>query len=238
MIGGLMSLGPNFVKIHLSQLLLLLRNALNPPPTKQDMAQRNLLELSFLAHVRECALGATIAFLHFNSRLLTSDVSKRLAGMLQNTALFLISLPAKKSSEDFSQRLSPAIQLLDLDLMVRRRLFQSYSMLVQSSQAAATEISQQSNIIPLAMSAFADPDNYTPSSLSVSIASSAGNFESVWEVGDNSGFGVTGLVKMFNVKSFSWEDVRPEDRHWASRIYTDADVDEIVSPQASSLSDF
>ncbi|KAG9824621.1 HEAT repeat protein-like protein, partial [Aureobasidium melanogenum] len=50
MIGGLMSLGPNFVKIHLSQLLLLWKNAL-APPNKENMSRQSQLELSFLAHV-------------------------------------------------------------------------------------------------------------------------------------------------------------------------------------------
>ncbi|KAI5295094.1 hypothetical protein KEM56_005711, partial [Ascosphaera pollenicola] len=74
LIGGLMSLGPNFVKIHLSQLLLLWKNALPKVLAKDSMAvHRNLLNASFLTHVRECALGSILAFLQFNSRLLTVD---------------------------------------------------------------------------------------------------------------------------------------------------------------------
>ncbi|KKF95959.1 Pof6 interactor protein 1 [Ceratocystis platani] len=64
LIGGLMALGPNFVKIHLSQLLLMWKNALPKPLAKDNTASRSLLEASFLAHVRECALGSILAFLH------------------------------------------------------------------------------------------------------------------------------------------------------------------------------
>ena len=200
LIGGLMALGPNFVKIHLSQLLLLWKNALPKPLAKDNTSARSMLESSFLTHVRECALGSILAFLQFNSRLLTVDVSKRIATMLQSTTAFLRTLPSKKTSEDISQRLTPALQLQDLDLMVQRRVLQCYIKLVNLSPAGGSEALLQSNLLTLAISLFADPDNYAPSSLSASIANAAGTFESVWDVGDNSGFGITGLVSGFDVK--------------------------------------
>ncbi|KAL2188568.1 hypothetical protein L209DRAFT_751552 [Thermothelomyces heterothallicus CBS 203.75] len=163
LIGGLMSLGPNFVKIHLSQLLLL-------------SIHRNYLNASFLTHVRECALSSILAFLEFNSRLLTVD----------STTAFLKTLPSKKTAEDISERLTPSLQLQDLEIMVQRRVLQCYTKLALL----------QSNLLTLAISLFADPDNYTPSSLSASIANTASTFESVWDIGDNSGFGVTGLSSM------------------------------------------
>ncbi|KAF4556724.1 Hypothetical protein D9617_1g086030 [Elsinoe fawcettii] len=195
MIGGLMSLGPSFVKIHLPQLLLLWRNALPAPPARDEILKRNMIEQSFLTHVRECALGSITAFLHFNSRLVTADVAKRLASMLQSTMLFLSYLPYKKTTEDASQRLSSALNLLDFDVMVRRRVFQCFTLLVMSNSHAVPDIVQESNVVSLAVSSFADPDNYQPSSLSASIASSVGSFESIWEMGDNSGFGMTGLIR-------------------------------------------
>ncbi|KAI9904950.1 hypothetical protein N3K66_001479 [Trichothecium roseum] len=200
LIGGLMSLGPNFVKIHLSQLLLLWKNALPKPLAKDNTSARSLLEASFLTHVRECALGSILAFLQFNSRLLTVDVSKRIATMLQSTTAFLKTLPSKKTTEDISQRLTPALQLQDLDLMVQRRVLQCYIKLVNLSSAANSEALLQSNLLTLAISLFADPENYSPSSLSASIANAAATFESIWDVGDNSGFGITGLVSGFNLK--------------------------------------
>lgn len=200
LMGGLMSLGPNFVKIHLSQLLLLWKNALPKPLAKENTSSRSLLEASFLTHVRECALGSIMAFLQFNNRLLTVDVSKRIAAMLQNTTAFLKSLPAKKTTDDMSQRLTPALQLQDLDLMVQRRVLQCYIKLVILSPAGGSEALLQSNLLTLAISLFADPDNYTPNSLSASIASAAATFETIWDVGDNTGFGVTGLVSGFRVR--------------------------------------
>ncbi|PNY25879.1 Pof6 interactor protein 1 [Tolypocladium capitatum] len=200
LIGGLMSLGPNFVKIHLSQLLLLWKNALPKPLAKDNTSARSLLEASFLTHVRECALGSIMAFLQFNNRLLTVDVSKRIAAMLQSTTAFLRSLPAKRTTEDIAQRLTPALQLQDLDLMVQRRVLQCYIKLVNLSPAGGSEALLQSNLLTLAISLFADPENYTPNSLSASIANAAATFESIWEVGDNTGFGITGLVSGFKVR--------------------------------------
>lgn len=221
LIGGLMSLGPNFVKIHLSQLLLLWKNALPKPLAKDNTAARSFLEASFLTHVRECALGSILAFLEFNSRLLTVDVSKRIATMLQSTSAFLRTLPSKKITDDISQRLTPALQLQDLDMMVQRRVLQCYVKLVNISPAGGSEALLQSNLLTLAISLFADPENYSPNSLSASIANAAATFESIWDVGDNSGFGITGLVSGSKVQNLpgeqdnsldvSTEDDSPED---------------------------
>ncbi|KAI0023174.1 armadillo-type protein [Xylariomycetidae sp. FL0641] len=211
LLGGLMSLGPNFVKIHLSQLLILWKNALPKPLAKDNFAHRDILEVSFLTHVKECALGCILAFLQYNSRLLTVDVSKRIATMLQGTTAFLRMLPSKKTTEDIAQKLTPALQLYDLDMMVQRRVLQCYIKLVNQSPAGGSEALLQSNLLILAVSLFADPENYSPNSLSASIANAAGNFETIWEVGDNSGFGVNGLIRGFKVKKIAGEkDEEPE----------------------------
>ncbi|KAI6709425.1 hypothetical protein JHW43_008061 [Diplocarpon mali] len=236
LIGGLMSLGPNFVKIHLSQLLLLWKNALPKPLAKDNTSQRSYLESSFLTHVRECALGSILAFLQFNSRLLTLDVSKRIAAMLQNTTAFLKSLPSKKTTEDISQRLFPSLQLHDLDLMVQRRVLQCYTKLVNLSPAGGSEALLQSNLLTLAVSFFADPENYTPSSLSTSIASSAGNFETIWDVGDNCGFGVTGLVRGFKVQSLDGQHEGDTQNDWMKQSGSDSAIAGVLlSPICSSL---
>ncbi|KAG0648488.1 Pof6 interactor 1 [Hyphodiscus hymeniophilus] len=236
LIGGLMSLGPNFVKIHLSQLLLLWKNALPKPLAKDNTSQRSYVESSFLTHVRECALGSILAFLKFNSRLLTVDVSKRIAAMLQNTSAFLKSLPSKKTTEDITQRLTPSLQLLDLDLMVHRRVLQCYAKLVNVSPAGSSEALLQSNLLTLAVSFFADPENYTPSSLSTSIASSAGNFESVWDIGDNCGFGVTGLVRGFRVSQLAGQQESNTQDDWMRESGLDNAISRVLlSPICSSL---
>ncbi|KAK5172630.1 uncharacterized protein LTR77_002750 [Saxophila tyrrhenica] len=219
MIGGLMSLGPNFVKIHLSQLMLLWKNALPKPISRENVSQRNMLEQSYLAHVRECALGAIKAFLTFNQRLLTTDVSKRLSVMLENTVAFLQSLPDRKTSDEPANRLSTALQLQDYEVMVRRRVFQCYSQLLKLSPVGSLESTAHSTILPLAVASFSDAEFYAPSSLSVAIASASASFESIWDVADNFGFGVTGLVQGLDVRN---PVDRHMQRHWSSR---DGDLD-------------
>lgn len=195
LIGGLMSLGPNFVKVHISQLLLLWRNALPRPLTTENSAKRQSSEISYLTHVRECALGSILSFLEFNNRLITSDVSKRIASLLQNTVDFLENLPAKHNSDDATQRNVSSLQLQDLVLMVRRRVLQCYTRLISFSPLASSEILTQSNLVTLAVSFFADPESYMRGSLGSSIANSAGNFESIWSIADNSGFGISGMIQ-------------------------------------------
>ncbi|KAL2156266.1 hypothetical protein VTH82DRAFT_1011 [Thermothelomyces myriococcoides] len=236
LIGGLMSLGPNFVKIHLSQLLLLWKNALPKVLAKDSSIHRNYLNASFLTHVRECALSSILAFLEFNSRLLTVDVSKRIATMLQSTTAFLKTLPSKKTAEDISERLTPSLQLQDLEIMVQRRVLQCYTKLVNISPPGGTEALLQSNLLTLAISLFADPDNYTPSSLSASIANTASTFESVWDIGDNSGFGVTGLVRGFNVRPLPGQHESSVDRNPSGREGPEEEIDKLlVSPICGTL---
>ena len=233
MIGGLMSLGPNFVKIHLPQLMLLWKNALPKPVAKEKMAQRNMIELSYLAHVRECALGSIKAFLTFNQRLLTSDISKRLSAMLENTVSFVQLLPDKRTSDDPTNRLSPSLQLYDYEVMVRRRVFQCFSQLLTLSPVTSLEGTAHSTVLPLAVASFSDSQFYAPSSLGAAIASAAASFEDIWIVGDNYGFGVTGLVQGLDVR----DPVNPQriERHWSSRNEVEDAIDQtILSPICSS----
>ena len=228
LIGGLMALGPNFVKIHLSQFLLLWRNALPKPLTRENTAQRASAEIAYLTHVRECTLGSILSFLEFNSRLVTMDVAKRIAIMLQNTVEYLENLPTKKVVEDTFQKLFSSLQLQDIVLMVRRRVLQCYSKLISFSPHASGEILTQSNLLTFAVTLFADPESYTPGTLGSSIANAAGTFESIWDIADNSGFGVTGLVCGSIIKPLPGEQSTTQPR---ARIYHGvefSDIDEAV----------
>lgn len=195
LIGGLMNLGPSFVKVHQNQLLTLWRNALPPPLTQENAAKRGHLELSFLAHVRECALSALLLFLDTCSALITSDGSRRISVMLQNTVLFLESLPAKRSSEDISHRLVPALQLQDIAIILRRRTLQCFAALISLKHLEQSDIVSQSDLVGLTLRTFTNPERPSQHNLEASLASSASNYEGLWETGDNWGFGVTSLVQ-------------------------------------------
>ena len=210
LIGGLMALGPNFVKIHLSQLLLLWRNALPKPLTKENIGQRQTAEMIYLVHVRECALGSLLSFLKFNNRLITVDVARRISGMLKNTTDFLMLLPSDKDKgPDAIPRVNQSLQLPDLVQMVRRRVLQCYTQLAIRSPQSSIDVFSHSNILNFSVYCFADPEAYSSGTLSASIANSASNFESIWSTGDNYAFGVSGLLDGLDIRPLPGE--RPQN---------------------------
>ena len=235
LIGGLMSLGPNFVKIHLSQLLLLWRNSLPKALTKENAGQRQTAEISYLIHVRECALGSIILFLEFNGRLLTSDVSKRIATMLQNTIEFLDHIPTTKLESEPSSRTLASLQLSDLVQMVRRRVLQCLTSLATRSPQASRETLSQSGIIAFAISCFAEPGGYVQCSLGTSIANSASNFDSIWNVADNSGYGVSSLLKGLRVKPLAGEQLNSVQSRWYDRNDIEYDLECLVGRDCASI---
>lgn len=235
LIGGLMALGPNFVKIHLSQFLLLWRNALPKPLTKENTAQRQTSEIMYLTHVRECTLGSILSFLEFNGRLITTDVARRIATMLQNTVEYLEYLPRKRLIDDPSQKLFSSLQFQDLVVMVRRRVLQCYSRLISFSPQASGEILSQSNLLTLAVTLLADPESYVPGTLGSTIANAAGTFESIWEIADNSGFGITGLVHGPCIKSLPGEHSIAEHFIWRNHSDDFLEIDETVCSLIQAL---
>ena len=219
LIGGLMSLGPNFVKVHLNQLMLLWRNALPPPLTHENATKRGHLELSFLSHVREGALGALLMFLSSCSSLITFDGSKRISAMLQNTILFLDSLPHFRESEDLSHRLVPALQLQDFVIMLRRRVLQCFTSLVSLKHLDQGEIVSQSDLIGLTMRTFTDPERPVQKSLEASLANTASTFEGLWSMEDNWSFGVSSLADSFDTYLPFENHLQP-----TSDMYTEQEV--------------
>ncbi|KAL2432530.1 HEAT repeat-containing protein 5B [Exophiala dermatitidis] len=198
LIGGLMSLGPSFVKVHLNQLMLLWRNALPPPLTHENATKRGHLELSFLSHVRECAVSALLMFLASCSSLVTTDGSRRISTMLHNTILFLESLPNAREADDVAQRLVPTLQLQDYAILLRRRVLQSFNALISLKHLEQGEVVSQSDLTGLTMRIFMNPERPVLKSLEASLANSASNFEGLWNTNDNWGFGVSSMTESFD----------------------------------------
>ncbi|RMZ89528.1 hypothetical protein DV736_g3242, partial [Chaetothyriales sp. CBS 134916] len=199
LIGGLMNLGPSFVKVHLNQLLLLWRNAMPPPLTHENASQRSPLEFSFLCHVRECAMNGLLTFLTSCSSIITTDGSRRISTMLQNTVQFLNSLPASRQSEEMAHRLVPAKQLQDMAVLLRRRVLQCYVGLGGVKHIDIIESLSHSDLMGLAISTFTSPDRPSDRRLEASLASSASNYDGLSEVGDNWAFGVSSLMQGLDI---------------------------------------
>lgn len=228
LIGGLMPLGPSFVKTHLSQLMLLWKNALPKHLGKENAAQPTTLEISFLTHVRECALSSLLVFMEFNSKLITSDGAKRIAAMLQHTVEFLDDAPKPKAMEDLSQRLHPSLQLQDYMTTVRRRVLQCFSKLVHVHPPSHGDIISQSSLLSLAISSFADPDAQYKQ-LESSISGSAGQFDGLWDLCDNYGFGVTGLSREYIRATLSGTQEDDKSPAWSALDSVDQVVDDILT---------
>ncbi|GJN93690.1 hypothetical protein Rhopal_006747-T1 [Rhodotorula paludigena] len=201
LVGALMSLGPTFVRLHLPQLLLLWRNALPKPTSKESSAAqvRGDNEWAFLLHIRECTLGAILSFLRHNgpsavdsATLVNDDIARRLVQLLSNglafSASFATSHPNLASEQAPST--SSRLQLVDRDLMFRRRLLQCFAAFGQS---AATQ-QYQIPLLQQVVAVFSDCEKYFGES-ALQAAASSGTFTSIWDETDGFGYGVTSLVR-------------------------------------------
>lgn len=193
LIASLMSLGPNFVRPHLPQLLVLWRNALPKPTSKDNSVGRPLAEWMFLLHVRESALGAILCFLEHNaSTLVTLDVGRRIASLLSNALLFANNFLGQNVEDVGESQVSPNVHSKGLSLkareaLLRRRVYQCFAIVGFSSITEST----QSTLLQSVVSLFASPDGYAGSSVQAAIASSSGTFTSVWQSADGYAYGVT-----------------------------------------------
>ena len=219
LIGGVLSLGPSYVKVHLNQLMLMWRNSLPPPLTHENATKRGQLEMSFLSHVRESALGALLTFLSSCSSLVTFDGSKRISIMLHNTIVFLDSLPPAREVDDLSHRLLPALQLQDFAILLRRRVLQCFSALVSLRHLEQSDIVSQSDLIGLTMRTFTDPERPVLKGLEATLANTASTFEGLWTTEDNWVFGVSSLADNFDTY------IPFESRtHPATDFYTEQEI--------------
>ncbi|GEM12259.1 clathrin-coated vesicle protein [Rhodotorula toruloides] len=200
LVGSLMSLGPNFVRLHLPQLLILWRNAL-PKVTSKDASAAQVRgdnEWAFLLHIRECTLGAILSFLRHNRPgpmapgLVNEDVARRLVMLLSNglafSATFATSHP--NLSAEHQPSISSRLQLVDRDIMFRRRLLQCFAAFGQSPATQQYQIP----LLQQAVQLISDTDRYFGESVLQAVANSA-TFTSIWDETDGYGYGVTSLVR-------------------------------------------
>ncbi|KAI8923137.1 armadillo-type protein [Entophlyctis helioformis] len=128
LIGALMSLGPNFVKVHISQLLLIWKNVFPKSQPKDITAIRTELDWNLQLVSRESALAALYSFLVYNAKeLATSDVAKRIVVCLNNTLHFLTTIPATYGAPQDQQNATVVqARLYERECQLRKRLFNCY----------------------------------------------------------------------------------------------------------------
>ncbi|KAH9810416.1 armadillo-type protein [Melampsora americana] len=175
LVSALTSLGPNFVKLHLSQLLLLWKNAL-PKPMAKDATNNQFRsdgDWGFLLHIRECTLGAILNFLkHDGDKLVTLDVARRIVVMLNNALAFLGDFEKKYLQAEHEQApfASSKMNLIDRHFLMRRRVFQCFTALSKISMTSVE--AHQINLLDMTLSLMADPEKYTGSSSQAAISAS------------------------------------------------------------------
>lgn len=230
LIASLMSLGPNFVRPHLPQLLVLWRNALPKPTTKDNGVGRSVTEWMFLLHVRESALGAIFCFLrHNSSTLVTLDVGRRIASVLGNALLFANNFLGLNVEEFTDTQNVPHVPVKGLTLkareaLLRRRVYQCFTVLGFSSIADSTQTSLLQSVVSL----FASPDGYTGSSVQAAIASSSGTFTSVWQSTDGYGYGVT-FTEIVDFGEDNEGDTSSNGKDRLNRDTVEVSIDSLVS---------
>ncbi|KAF9499159.1 clathrin-coated vesicle protein [Pleurotus eryngii] len=232
LIASLMSLGPNFVRPHLPQLLVLWRNALPKPTSKEGMAAgsgRSIAEWMFLLHVRESALGAILCFLQHNSgTLVTLDVARRIASVLGNALSFANSFVGQNVEDPSENAQMPTtanrgLSLRGREALLRRRVFQCFSALGFSGITESTQVT----LLQSTVSLFASPDGYAGSSMQAAIASSSGSFTSVWQSGDGYAYGVTHL-DIEGADTAATDIAESESRDRLNRDSVETSIDELL----------
>ncbi|KAI8980927.1 armadillo-type protein [Pilobolus umbonatus] len=213
LIGSVMCLGPNLVKIHLPQLLLLWKSALPKPTGKEANAIRSESEWSYLFHIRECVIGSIYSFLAHNSQsLVTLDIAKRITALLNNTLAFLATAPITFSATTLSPCSAHETRLIDQFYCLRRRIFQCFIIIKPLLSSHDTSLS---SLLRNSIAVFSEPDKILPSSGAHQQVTGTvpGQFISVWNSADGHGFGVTSKIQGYHIAVPSDADYIVEENH-------------------------
>lgn len=228
-VGALMSLGPNFVRLHLPQLLILWKNALPKPSAKDASASqvRSENEWGFLLHIRESALGALLSFLRYNSdKLMNLDTGRRIAAMLSNGLSFLSDFANRHVQllQEQQPSTTSQLRLIDRDLLMRRRLLQCFVALGRHPSAEPLHAS----LLNFSLAIFADPERYTGSAVQAAIAANSGTFVSVWESTDGFSYGVTSLLVDHDIETASVDGSHSSGDDWINRDLTEVAIEGVL----------
>jgi hypothetical protein len=108
----MMSLGTSFVKLHMTQLLLLLGSFFTRVSSDDPIFTSNPLTVAFFLNSKLTALSVIYTFLKCNSKdLITPEVSKRIVKMLENS-VFIFAIQNYDHSEAFQKRLFQCFGLI------------------------------------------------------------------------------------------------------------------------------
>lgn len=220
LISSLMGLGPNIVKLHLPQLLLIWKNALPKPTGKESNAIRVESEWSYILHTKHCVVTSILSFLKHNSKsLVLPETAKRISVFLNNTLAFLTTAPLEFAPTTMSPCLPYETKLTDQNYQLRQRIFECFVAIKPST----TYESLFSSLLRNSVSVFASPERIIPSSgAQVHVTAAVpGQYVSIWNNADGHGFGVTSKLNGFsvNVAASATDHEQDESRNksWMTR---------------------
>ncbi|KAI9298656.1 ARM repeat-containing protein [Neoconidiobolus thromboides FSU 785] len=153
LIGSLMCLGPNYVRLILPQIILLFKAYLAKSSIKLSFfdPSAQMLTLS-VTHSREHALQALYLFMVYNGdELAQDDIAQRFLPLLSNALLFYkdaANFISELSEKDKDEYITNIRKISESVNMIRKRALQSYSLLSPSTyEANFTSLSK--NIVEL-----------------------------------------------------------------------------------------
>ncbi|KAJ3352011.1 hypothetical protein HDU83_008405 [Entophlyctis luteolus] len=121
-LAGMTTLGPTIMIVHMSQLLLLWKQVFPKSLSKEVTDSEKALTLSLIN--RDGALSCISVFLQFNSSLVTIDIAKRLAVLLNNALSCSTSIRASSVVHSTNAAATPAQKRIqELEMSVRKRMF-------------------------------------------------------------------------------------------------------------------
>ncbi|KAI9480776.1 MAG: armadillo-type protein [Benjaminiella poitrasii] len=211
LVSSVMCLGPNLVKIHLPQLLLLWKSALPKPSGKEVNGIRSEPEWAFLFHTRDCVIGSIYSFLIHNSQsLATLDIVKRIAALLNNTLAFLATAPNSFAASTMSPSAPYETRLVDQYYALRRRIFQCFNAI---KPLLSTHESSLGSLLRNSLLVFTELEKISPSSGAHHqiTATLPGQFVSVWSTADGHGYGVTSKMQGYHIDVASHNDDNSEE---------------------------
>ncbi|KAK9765362.1 hypothetical protein K7432_006370 [Basidiobolus ranarum] len=228
LIGSLMCIGPQFSRLHMSQLMNLWRSSF-PKIVAKD-SNRGPADWLYMLQTREVALSALYSFLIQNGKdLVTTDAAKRITQFLDNTLLFLSLIPPNIiASSPNSSRLFPCtLNLTECETLVRKRLFECYAALKPVIAYEASFSSLLKNAIDLITDPEVVPDRDNTTSI---MGNSGSNIFPGYSCGMTSSF----LTK-------SWDQILepsgPFDitKEWRANVIDFREIDqEFVQPMVGA----
>lgn len=144
--------------------------------------------------VRAGALGTMLGFLRHNTpTLVTLDVARRVASLVSNALGFanaFISAQQGQVATVASPDGTPQVdgKTVSGETRLRQRVYQCFTLLGFAGVSDAT----QTTLLQSTVLLFAGPDS-GGSALQAAVATSAGNFNGLWSLGDGYAFGVTSI---------------------------------------------